>query len=223
MTEAKSFKERIKEEAIQCASIYKSCFMDYEYLVCSDAFVQNTYYIIQSHEDNYQHLIGVSASVSPEEFFRKCMEGSLEESDFSFHKGCRPEGEVKGSVRRKIHVLPEIAGLFCAGTLVEEGFGKNRIRCAFAAGNTVCTLGFSNSAPVRPMTLMRGNQLDGGNAKPVALVLRRRVGLEKFDEVVVGDDGVLRKYSPQIGELLSDGLREKAGQGPAEAEDEKQG
>ena len=40
MEEQKSFKERVKETVIQNAYSYKRYFVDYEYLICSVAFVK---------------------------------------------------------------------------------------------------------------------------------------------------------------------------------------
>lgn len=45
-----SFKERVKNEAIANASLYQCNFIDYEYLVCSEAF-NNGYHIIKSDKD----------------------------------------------------------------------------------------------------------------------------------------------------------------------------
>lgn len=45
VAEQKSFKTRVKEEAIRCARIYKDQFVDYDYLLCSEAFSQSDYYI----------------------------------------------------------------------------------------------------------------------------------------------------------------------------------
>ena len=53
MEEQKSFKERVKESVIQNAYSYKKYFVDYEYLLCSAAFVKNEYYIVSAYEDNY--------------------------------------------------------------------------------------------------------------------------------------------------------------------------
>ena len=54
MAEQKSFKERVKEEAIVNAKMFKEFFVDCEYLVCSDAFEKNPYYIIGAHTSNYE-------------------------------------------------------------------------------------------------------------------------------------------------------------------------
>ncbi len=53
MAEQKSFKTRVKEEVVRCSKIYKDLFVDYDYLLCSEVFVDSDYYIIQGHEDNY--------------------------------------------------------------------------------------------------------------------------------------------------------------------------
>ena len=142
MAEQKSFKERVKETVIQNAYSYKKYFVDYEYLLCSAAFVKNEYYIVSAYEDNYLHLTGLHTSLDATTFFEKCYKGTLEERDFDFCKSGQNESEVKGSVRRKINSLPSIMDMFNVGTSVEEDFEKNRIRCALAAGNVRATLGF---------------------------------------------------------------------------------
>jgi len=38
MSQEQSFKERVKNEIINCAKTYKDNFLDCEYLICSDAF-----------------------------------------------------------------------------------------------------------------------------------------------------------------------------------------
>ena len=207
MAEQKSFKQRVRDEAIAGAKIFKQSFVDYEYLICSEAFVKAPFYQIQAHGDNYEHLTGVASKLSAEEFFARCMQETLEEDDFCFTKRGQTEAEVKGSVRRKINVLPELVSLFAEGTLVEEDFVKNRIRCSFAAGKRECTLGFTSSVPAKPQSLLKGNQLDQAKAKPLALVLRKPVGAERFNEILLGDREVFRKYYPAIQEYISEELR----------------
>lgn len=53
------FKQRVCKTAIACAQIYKTEFLDYNYLVCSKAFTLKPFYIINAHADNFQHLLGV--------------------------------------------------------------------------------------------------------------------------------------------------------------------
>ena len=69
-----SFKERVKNEAIANANLYQSNFIDYEYLVCSEA-INNGYHIIKFDKGNYLHLIGIHTTLSAEEFFDKCNDG----------------------------------------------------------------------------------------------------------------------------------------------------
>ena len=177
-----------------------------EYLVCSEAFKKNPYYIIGAHTSNYEHLTGVSSALSADEFFNKCLEGTLQEDDFAFFKKGQSEVEVKGSVRRKINALPNLSSLFEAETLVEEDFVKNRVKCTFAAGKTACTLGFASSFPSKPQSLMKGNQLNADKAKTAELVLRRKRGESVFDEIVFGDNEAIAKYISKIQPLLSERL-----------------
>ena len=206
MAEQKSFKERVKETVIQNAYSYKRYFVDYEYLLCSAAFVKNGYYIVSAYEDNYLHLTGLNTRLDATTFFDKCYNGNLEEHDFDFCKSGQSESEVKGSVRRKINSLPSIMDIFNVGTFVEEDFEKNRIRCALAAGNFSATLGFVVAGKAKPMTLLKGNELNSAKAKKLDLVLRRKSGESKFTEMLIGDARRLAEHREVLSALLSEEL-----------------
>ena len=206
MAEQKSFKERVKETVIRNAYSYKRYFVDYEYLLCSTAFVKNEYYIVSAYEDNYLHLTGLHTSLDAATFFEKCYKGTLAENDFDFCKGGQNESEVKGSVRRKINSLPSIMDMFNVGTFVEEDFEKNRIRCALAAGNVSATLGFVVAGKAKPMTLLKGNELNSAKAKKLDLVLRRKSGESKFTEMMIGDAQRLAEHREALNDLLSKAL-----------------
>ena len=206
MAEQKSFKERVKETVIQNAYSYKRYFVDYEYLLCSAAFVKNEYYIVSAYEDNYLHLTGLHTRLDAAIFFEKCYKGTLKENDFDFCKSGQNESEVKGSVRRKINSLPSIMNMFNVGTSVEEDFEKNRIRCALAAGNVSATLGFVVAGKAKPMTLLKGNELSSAKAKKLDLVLRRKSGESRFTEILIGDGERLAEHKDALASLLSEDL-----------------
>ena len=206
MAEQKSFKERVKETVIQNAYSYKRYFVDYEYLLCSEAFVKKEYYIVSAFEDNYLHLTGLHTSLDAATFFEKCYKGILEETDFDVCKSGQNESEVKGSVRRKINSLPSIMDMFNVGTFVEEDFEKNRIRCALAAGNVSATLGFVVAGKAKPMTLLKGNELSSVKAKKLDLVLRRKSGESRFTEILIGDGERLAEHKDALSGLLSEDL-----------------
>ena len=63
-------------------------------------------------EDNFQHLTGVNSLIGPQEFYKKSIDGTLNENDFDFIKRNQSEKSVKGSVRRKIKVLPDMMNIF---------------------------------------------------------------------------------------------------------------
>ena len=94
------------------------------YLLCSTAFTKHSYYAVSDENNNFQHLTSVSFFASADDFFEKCVNGTLTEAD------------IKGSVRRKIKVLPDMIGLF----------SKNRLFCSFAAAGISCTVGFTVAA-----------------------------------------------------------------------------
>lgn len=202
----KSFKERVKETVINNAASYKWYYVNYEYLLCSKAFIRNKYYIVSAHEDNYLHLTGLHTSLSADDFFEKCYKGTLEESDFDFVKAGQDEKEVKGSVRRKINSLSGMMNMFGGSTMVEEDFVKNRIRCSFATTSSNVTLGFIVAGKAKPMTLLKGDELDSTKAKRLELVLRRRKGEMKFSEILVGTKDTLNEYRESLGDLVSPDL-----------------
>lgn len=76
MTE-ESFKERVRLEMIKAAKEYKEMYVDYEYLICSEAFKQKNYYIVDAEKDNFQYLTGVHSQISAQRFFDKCVQGTL--------------------------------------------------------------------------------------------------------------------------------------------------
>lgn len=199
-----SFKERVRLEMIKAAKEYKEVYVDYEYLVCPEAFEQKSYYIVDAEKDNFQHLTGVHSQINAQSFFDKCIQEALTDADFDFLKKGQDEKSVKGTVRRKIKVLPDMMRLFKEGLQAEESFKKNKVICSFAAADGDCTLGFTDSQKARPKSLIKGNELK--NPKPVELVLKRRSGAELFDEFVIGDEAVLRKYKRQIKGLFAEEL-----------------
>lgn len=199
-----SFKERVRTELISAAKKYKRIYLDYEYLICSEAFTKKDYYIIAAAKDNFMHLTGVNALISAQEFFDKCYNGSLTENDFDFSKSGQDEKSVKGTVRRKIQVLPDMMELFHDGLLTEEEFKKNNIICSFATADGSCTLGFIDVGKSRPKSLIKGNELS--NSKSVDLVLRRKTGTQLFNEIVVGNEASLDKYKEKVKNFLSSNL-----------------
>ena len=48
----------------------KKYYVDFEYLICSAAFVKNEYYIASAYEDNYLHLTGLHTSLDAATFLK---------------------------------------------------------------------------------------------------------------------------------------------------------
>ena len=97
--------------------------------------------------------------------------------------------------------------MFNVGTSVEEDFTKNRIRCSLAAANISATLGFIVAGKAKPMTLLKGNELNLTKAKKLDLVLRRKSGEEKFSEMLIGTGEYLLEHKEVLQELLSEELQ----------------
>lgn len=203
---AQSFKERVTQVAIAQAKVYEQVFLKYEYLLCSQAFTDRSYYIISAHADNYRHLVGVNTTISAGDFFEKCLNGTLTENDFDFHKRGQSEKDAKGAVRDKIIALPEFLSMMGKPLLAEESFVKNRMHCSFATTDRRATIGFIAADKSKPMTLLRGDRLDSSKSAAVDLVLRRPYGSQLFDEVIYGDETMIAKYQSDIESLITEDL-----------------
>lgn len=212
---AQSFKERVAQVAIAQAKVYDEVFLQYEYLLCSEAFSAKDYYIISAHADNFRHLVGVNTSFSAEDFFAKCLNGTLTENDFDFSKRGQSEKEVKGAVRDKIIALPEFLSMMGKPLIAQESFVKNRVHCSFATTDQSATVGFIATDKSKPMTLLRGDRLDASQCCVVDLILRRQRDEELFGEIVFGNDDMIEKYIDSIEELISEDLKPTGTMTPA--------
>ncbi len=204
MNSEKSFKSRARDVIVFNAEMFYKTFVKFDYLLFSDAFQNRDYYIISACADNYKHLTGVHSELSANDFFLKCMDQTLLEDDFDFIKTGQEEKAVKGSVRRKINVLPNIKNLFESTVYVEEDFERNYVKCSFAVADTVCTLGFINVDTARPNTLLKNNTLNTSKSRQLELVMRRKRGDKVFSEIVLGDDNARSKYASMIDKINAD-------------------
>lgn len=196
-----SFKERVKNEVIKNAKLYNKNFINYEYLICSEAF-DNGFHILKADKGNYLHLTGIHTDLSPNTFFEKCYNRTLTESDFDFAKPYKSEKSVKGSIREKIKVLPDMVQLFEKELLAQDNFKKNKVECAFATSDNSCTLGFA--AAGRPKSLLRGNKLDMTKLKKVDLIFRKTRSCDKpYTELIFGEISDIKKYADKISMYIS--------------------
>jgi hypothetical protein len=202
-----SFKERVRVAIIRSAAEYKRNFVDCEYLVCSEAYTNHKYFIIDGKAENFKHLTGVNSMLDPIAFFKKCCDGSLSDSDFDFIKIGETEKDTKGTVRRKISVLSNMVDFFNSKQIItEEDFVKNRITCSFATTDGLCTVGFMNTSKARPKTLLKGNALNIQKSKPICLLFRKTQGNSRFNELLIGDAKSFACYYKYIQDLVDEEL-----------------
>ena len=150
-----SFKSTIKNKLIQAASNY-SKLLDKKVIISSDSFDVSNTYIIRFFKTNFVHLTGVSTSLTPNDFYEKCLSGLLEEDDFELNR----TPEQKGLVRLKMKHLPYIDCFFEGEILVQENFEKGTIKCLIATSDGRCTIGFVDAKyHVRPKTILDRNHL----------------------------------------------------------------
>ena len=193
-----SFEERVKNEVIAGAKLYKSVFLDYDYLICSRQFKNNAYYTISAYERNFLHLTGVQTKLKAVDFFDKCLNGSLQINDFYI--------KDKGTVRHKIQVLPGIDKFFSYGLLAQEDFNKNKVKCTLAGTDLRLTIGFIDKKECVPMTLLKGNELDHNSPiAKVEFVMCKRKTDDLFDKIIIGNNCTLKYYHGDVKHLLSNG------------------
>lgn len=202
-----SFKSRVCSTAIRYSRIYHSQYVSFDYLIFSDAFHNQPYYIISAEKSNYLHLIGVSTNLSPNEFFEKCFNGTLCESDFELSSHGHDAKESKGSIRRKIKALPYIDKLISCSSLIEENFQKNAVSCAIASSDGLCTLGFAATPKARPKTLLIGNELNISKASSIKIILKKSRLEKLFDNVQSGEIGEIIPYYDIVKDMLGEELR----------------
>jgi hypothetical protein len=181
------FKQRVCNDLKQCAAVYKSVFLEYDYLIYSEGFTKKPYYIITANRDNFAHLTGVKALIPKIDFYEACLNATLLESHFSLSDSHKDENAVKGTVRRKLLAFQCVSDLFTQELQAEEDFSKGSINCSIGAADGRITIGFLEKNVARPMTLLRGNCLDQSKVVNIALVLRRTRNSKKFNTVVQGD------------------------------------
>lgn len=203
------FKERVAKAANHFAPIYKSVFVDYEYLLCSDVFSEQDYYIIDAKADNFKHLLGIHTELPPILFYQKCLKGKLTADDFDFLKYGESEKNVKGTVRRKIKAFPSFLSMMNKDLVVQEKFERNNVLCTIATTDCEATAGFINSTSLRPKTLLIGDQIDWSIAGTVDLILRRPTGSALFCEVIAGDDSTFMHYFEKIAHIVSEDIYPK--------------
>lgn len=75
-----------------------------------------------------------------------------------------------------------------------------------ATTDNKCTLGFISTPKSYPMTLLKGNELDIDKMKDVSLVLQKKAGEEKFNEIIIGNPDALIEYYPKIKEHIDKSL-----------------
>lgn len=204
-----SFKERVRNAAIQHSKDYFSQYVSRDYLVFSDAFHSQPYYIISAEKSNYLHLVGVSTNLSASDFFEKCFNGTLSENDFEISSHGQDAKASKGAIRRKINALPAISGLISTSNLIEESFQKNSVSCTIASSDGSCTLGFIAVPKARPKTLLSGDELDHSKAAPIKVILSKDRSTAQFSSVQSGNLEDLVPQYESIKTLLSEELRSK--------------
>ena len=202
-----SFEETTLDMLISGAESYKRHFIDKEFLIFSRQLSCAKYYIVTGKADNYLHLTGVKTTLAKAQFFRKCLNGTLECSEIDCGQS---KSQQRSAVRDKRKVLGELEYIiYYPDLLIEEEFSQNKIYSKLCASNQLSTLGFieGKSGKLLPNTLLKGNKLRGSQV-PVEVVLSMTKNASKFTKVEQGNISLLRD-NKEITRILSKELLEK--------------
>ena len=158
------FKIRIREQLIEAAQDYFK-LTSITIVVESDEFVHQKRYLLKFNKSNFLHLTGVYSSLSANEFFDKCFNGTVALEDFDSN-----EQKNKSTIKKKMKNLVNLSTSFNNEILVQEDFIKNRIVCKIATSDNERPIGFvDGNYCVWPNTLLDKNHLD--NKKPIIKVV----------------------------------------------------
>ena len=108
--------------------------------------------------------------------------------------------------KTSIDELPEMFNIQQQESFVEEDFSKNVVRCSFASSNGICTVGFVSTPIARPMTLLRGDELDHSKAKHLKLLLSKERDEERFSQILIGKKKDIKYLASEIEELINTNL-----------------
>ncbi len=197
MEQVVSFKTRVKNSAIENARYFNELFVKYDYLIFTEA-VESLCFEVKATEGNYLHLVGVSTPLTPVIFFQKCLDGSLQETDFSFNKAGVSSSSLKGTVREKIQALDYLKTFFSVQLIGQENFVKNQIEARYAASDQKMTLCFTRKG--NPKSLLRKNKLEAEKSREFDLILRKKSASNKesaealYSDIIFNNHRNLDKY-----------------------------
>ena len=164
----------IRQALIDSAQSYFE-LLDYEVILLSNDFALQNSYTLRFFKTNFLHLTGLKTHLSTEDFFLRCFEGTILESDYSLG----PNKDRK-TVKRKLKNLINIDKLFKTEIMVQEMFMKNQVVCRIATSDGKCTVGFVDAKYyLRPVTILANNHLDASkpiyNVVPIIKKVTRRI------------------------------------------------
>ena len=190
------FEERVLGLLVKYASVYKEVFLDYEYLLYNPSFIDNPYYIVSAVEGHFGHLTGVHSIIPAKDFFIKCYNSTISETDFDLMKRYINRKDMKGAIVDKMKAFGALSTFFSSKLQAKENFSKGKIHCHIATTDSQVTVGFVNNKYANPKTLLKGNELFLSRVVDISLVLRRDHGTNKFDTIIQGDiESILSAHS----------------------------
>ena len=149
------FKIKVRESLLSSAKDYFSLLTKL-IILDSEQFEVQKRYVLKFGKTNFLHLTGLSTTLTPFEFFDKCLDSTISCDDFYLGKQ-----RDKSTIRKKLANLVNLSEIFNGELLVQEDFIKNMINCKIATSDNKRTLGFADGRYcLYPKTLLDKNHLD---------------------------------------------------------------
>ncbi len=199
------YSETVRKALPSLAKSYHSYFSEYQYLVVSSNFKNKKYYIISGKDANFLHLTGLGTKMDAYDFYLSCRRGKIKTSDFSIKYINKDRNKVtKSTIKAKITIFPNLFGTFSRKLYAEGDFSKGSIACSLAISDGTYTLGLVDKNVARPMTLLKGDELNKDKKCTLDLIMVKSKGEKKYHVIIYGDKSEVKKYLPIIGDLLSE-------------------
>jgi len=193
-------KQRMVETYIKNALVYKELFLEKSYLVYSSKMKLQEYYILEAKKSNYLHLTGIETPLNPDEFWNKCTNRTLNDTDITTDWTVLEKDEknkVKGNIKRKLIALDLLESIFNTGRLeIEEDFKKNRIICKIGISESNITLGYTGGKKMYPKSLLKNNLLKVDKKIMADLLVMKDINSEKYDQILFGNISTIQSNTP---------------------------
>lgn len=152
--------------------------------LCADKHMKVSFLEVQFTASRFLHLTGFDVdqeSISPEDFFQRCLDNRLSINDFEFN--------ADGTTPLKMRALPKVMQKDLSANMVGDySFQRPKLYTEKLAGGILACIGFvknNGDGEYVPNTLLASDIKDNTNSTlRILATFRKMIGQEKYDDVV---------------------------------------